>query len=69
MHQKKPQKVNRVIARVHLYWVFFFSSACPGRRMAFVLNLGGQNQGKHLKCCLVHLKPTNNEDQLYMAVL
>lgn len=37
--------------------------------MVFVLNLGRQNQGKHLKCCLVHLKPTENEDQLHVAVL
>lgn len=60
--EKRAQEIQIIVFSV-------FSSACPLQMLLCVLHLGGQNEGNHLKCCLVILNPTGIKDQLYASVL
>lgn len=63
---KEWRKRRRKRGKWKIIFFSVFSSACPLQTVPCVLHLGGQNERKHLKCCLVVLIQTGIEDQLHM---
>lgn len=67
--RKEENKEEKGAHGIQIIVFSIFSSACPLKMVPCVLHLGGQNEGRHLKCCSVILNPTGIENQLYASVL